>query len=153
MRIAMTLTLAAAALLALPGCLPGGMTLPEHFVAVDKTELGDYAVRGISADGVVVGLRVQDNMTNGTLEFWAKAIQNEMTGRGYQLDKIEEVASAAGKSGRLMTFSVRSRGAPFTYYQALYVVGSRVLVAEAGGKTEAIESRKKDIRASILSVR
>jgi len=136
----------------LSGCLPM-MNLPRDFIHVEQKDLGDYAIRGVSADGVVVALRSRPNMDNGTLAFWAKAMTNEMTGRGYKLISSEDVTSNSHLPGRMLTFSVHSRGAPFTYMLAVYVRKDAVLIAEVGGRAEAVKAVEADIQESLLTVR
>jgi len=137
----------------LPGCLTT-MDTPTNFVVVDRGDLGNYKVKAVSAGGVVVGLRMEDNPKRGTLEFWSEAIGDELTAaRGYKPVKSEPVTSASGLPGRLMEFSTMQQGSQFTYMVALYVTSAQVALAEAGGKTDALSKRAAEIRASLLSVR
>jgi len=152
MRYAITLT-AVAIGFALGGCVPD-MDLPKDFVGVSKADLEGHHVRGISADGVVVGLRSEDNAENGTVDFWAQAIQDELkAGRGYELQASEDVKSRSGLEGKLMTFATHQRGATFTYMLAIYVKSGKVLLAEAGGKADAVKKYSEPVREALLSVR
>ncbi len=135
-----------------PGCLPT-MDMPKDFIQVEKEDLGDYVMRNVSADGVVVALRTMPNMENGTLAFWSKAMINELTGRGYNLVSNEEVKSTSGLPGSLLTFSTSSRGSEFAYVLGLYVKNDTVIVAEAGGKASNVKEVEQEIRKSLLSVR
>jgi hypothetical protein len=138
---------------ALGGCL-GEMDLPKHFVSVDKAELGGYLVRGISADGVVVALRSQDNPKGGTLEFWAQAVENELaTSRGYKLADSQAMTASSGLGGKMMTFSTSRSGTDFTYVVGVYVKGDKVLVAEAGGRADAVKAHADGLKSCLLSVR
>ncbi len=154
MRIANTLTGLLLGTMMLAGCSPAGrMDLPKDFVHVEESQRAPYDVRGISADGVVVGLRTKENLKKGTLVFWREAIGNELIGRGYQLAEEEEITSESGRKGTLMTFTTRSRGANFRYLLALYVTNSQVLLAEAGGKEDGVAPRLGAIVKSLKSVR
>jgi len=135
------------------GCA-GQMDLPKHFVAVRADDLGDYHVRGISADGVVVGLRSEDNPTGGTLEFWSDAVAGELTGgRGYKLMETESITARSGLEGRMMTLSTTRSGGEFTYVLGVYIKGPSVLIAEAGGMAGAVEKHLPELREAMLSVR
>jgi len=137
----------------LSGCFHT-MEAPVNFVSVDRADLGSYTVRAVSADGMVIGLRTQDNPKRGTLAFWAEAVRNELVaGKGYNLVKAEDVTAAPGRPGRLMQFAATDRGADFTYLLAVYVTDYSVLLAEAGGKKEAVAAREEDIRRCLLSAR
>ena len=155
MRHALHTALIAALALA-GGCAT--MDLPDNFVAVDDSDLGPYEIRGVSADGMVIAARREDNAENGTLEFWTEAVKRELTGRGYALAKSDPVESDSGTAGTLMTFTATRGGRPYTYLTAVFVTrgligDGEVLVAEAGGETAAFEPRQDDIRTALLSVR
>lgn len=137
---------------AVAGC--ARMDVPANFVELDGANRGNYDLRAVSADGLVVALQTRENPKKGTLEFWSKAIANEMTAnRGYTLDKSEEVAFAGGGKGVLMAFTSQRSGAKFSYMLALCVKWNSVVIAEAGGKGDAFAPRQEDIRRSLLSVR
>ena len=125
---------------------------PDGFVTVD--EVGVFDTRAVSADGVVIGLRIQDNPKDGTLAFWSTAIENELTERrGYELIETRAVISEAGEPGTLMSFAAKNETRDLSYMLAVFVDGGDVLVAEAGGPAEAFEPRKDDIRAALLTAR
>jgi hypothetical protein len=139
-----------AALLA--GCAHS-MELPPMFVEVDKADLGGYEFRGISPDGVVLGLQMRDNAKHGTLQFWSEAIKNELTNRGYKHVRSESITSTSGRQGELLSFSTEKSGQKFTYLLAVCVGSRDILMAEAGGKTESVEPRLPDIKKSLLSAK
>ena len=143
-----------AVLAAAAGCGPT-MDLPDGFVRAHKPGLFGYALRGVSADGVVAGVRDSyENPANGTLSFWATAIRNELIrSRGYVPVADEAVKSDTGVCGRLMTFGAERSGAAFTYVVAVYVTGRQVHVAEAGGRAEAVGPKTASLKTALLSVR
>ncbi|MFP4054070.1 MAG: hypothetical protein ACLFV7_09425 [Phycisphaerae bacterium] len=154
MRITKLLPAVLLGAMALGGCLPAGrMDIPKDFVHVEESQRPPYEVRGISADGVVVGLRTRENLKKGTLAFWREAVGSELVARGYQLQKEQDITSAGGHEGTLMTFTTRSRGATFRYLLAMYVTDSRVLLAEAGGKDDVVGKHAEAIVESLRSVR
>ena len=144
-----------AAAFATAGCEPAlRMTLPESFVEVDEGTAGPYDMRAVSADGVVLATRRQENPENGTLAFWSEAVEKELvSGRGYKLAGAEDVETAGGMAGRMMTFSASRGGAASTYLVAVYVRGSDILLAEAGGKADAVGRHADAVRKAMLSVR
>lgn len=151
MRHAKLITIAILGSALASGC--HNMDTPANFVSVDRSDLGDYKIKTISADGVVVGLKTRPNPKNGTLEFWSEAISNELIGRGYKLIKSEDVTNSAGTPGKLMEFQTFDRGTTFGYLLAVYVTDMDVLLAEAGGKDQSLKKRSEAIRKSILSAR
>lgn len=146
-----TLLLAAACCFTTAGC-EIAMDLPPAFVAVDERGSG-YGLRGISSDGVVLGCRTEPNGRNGTVAFWTRAIENNVTGRGYALADSSDVTTEEGDAGTLMTFRLKSEGTTFGYWVLVLVRGKSVLIAEAGGRLESMAAREEEILASMKSVR
>ncbi|GAH67533.1 unnamed protein product, partial [marine sediment metagenome] len=120
------------------GCEPT-MDLPPGFVEVNRDD-GEYDMRAVSADGVVVGVRSEPNPKQGGLEFWAKAVEKELAGRrGYALSAREDMGPAINPDGVLMTFDVTKQATDFRYLVAVFVRFQKVVIAEAGGPTDAVE--------------
>lgn len=146
----LTIALALIVMVASAGC-QRTMDIPTDFVPAYS---GAHPVWAVSADGVVVALRKPyENPKNGTLEFWAKAAKNELTDRGYKLASDEEIISESGLAGRLLSFSAEKKGVAFSYLLAVYVHRGEVLIAEAGGKAEAVKPKTEDIKNALFSVR
>jgi len=141
---------AAVAVAAVAGC-GHRLVLPKDFVELEQAR--PYEFRGVSADGTNLAVRVERNPKQGTQQFWSKAITNELTGRGYKLQKKQPVENTSGRKGELLSFSIERSGQEFTYLLALYVTEQEVLIAEAGGKSEAIRPRLEEIKRSLLSVK
>jgi len=153
-RLTLALVLAVAATVAAAGCAAHTMTLPANFVPFDKPGAGPYIVRGVSADGVVAGLRTQENRKEATLDFWAEAVKNELVeGRGYKFQAAEDIRAAGGQAGRLLSFTSESSGVDFTYLVALYVLPDTIILAEAGGKTDALKPKLADIKKALATVK
>ena len=146
-----------AALAVIGGC-GMQMDMPENFVTVDNLNLGSYEVRGVSADGLVLAARREENADNGTLAFWSQAVKRELASRNYTLADSEDVESAGALTGKLMTFSTNRGGRPFTYMTAVFVKNDllndgEVFVAEAGGEASVLKPRKDEIRNAMLTIR
>lgn len=139
---------------AVGGCQQVKMNIPSSFVSVGKDNLGPYDQRAVSADGVVLACRTQANPSRGSLEFWAKAIKNELAGKGgYTLTSDDSENSYYGEKGQLLVFSATKQGAAFTYMLGVFVKGNRLILAEAGGKADAVKPLTADLKAALLSVR
>ncbi len=136
----------------LAGCSPE-LTVPAGFVEVDEG-YSLYDMRAVSADGVVIALRTEDNPKRGTLAFWAKAVEKEFAARpGYKLVALEKITSATGQAGTLMTFNVIKEATDLTYMIVVYVRPDIVVMVEAGGPSEAVTDIKANLRTAMLSVR
>ncbi len=138
---------------ALSGCLGGtAMEVPGDFVPVERC--APYNIKAVSADGVVLAQRTEDNPKNGTLEFWAAAIGNQLSAReGYKLASNVAATSESGVPGRLMTYDALRSGAPFKYLLAVFVKGDKVIVVEAGGRADSVNKLLPQIRTAMMTVK
>ncbi len=143
--------IAVAGLLGLFGC--EAMPTPKGYVRVEPPP--DYSYRAVSADGAILSARTVENPREGTLEFWGRAISNELIeARGYKLDAREDLKSDGGTPGVEMTMRTQVEGIDYVYLLTVFVKASRVVVFEATGPASTVESelpaRRKAIRASKL---
>jgi hypothetical protein len=139
---------------ALAGCAAHTLTMPPNFVPFDKPGAQGYYARAVSADGVVVALRSQPNPKGATLDFWSEAARNELVeGRGYRFEAAHPVKSEGGATGSILAFTTETQGVKFTYWLALFVQGDLILIAEAGGKTEALVAKADQIQKAFLTVK
>ena len=96
----------------------------------------------------------QTTHSAGTLEFWSRAVANELTtNKGYQLASTEDATGTDGRKCKFMTFNYSLRGNSMTYLLAVYADGREVLLAEAGGKSDLVQKQLPAIRQSLLSAR
>ena len=136
------------------GCEPLSVTLdlPPDFVAVNEN-YSDYTVHGISADGVVIGCRIQSDIEKGSEKFWVDAIESNVKARGYKHVSTERIRTDVGDSGKLMRFTLKSEGTTLGYWLAILVDNTTVYIIEAGGKQELLANYEQAIIKSIKSFR
>ena len=118
--------------------------MPEGYVKVEKG--GEHEWRGMSAKGVVIGLRVRWNDPEGSLDFWATVIRKELeTRKGYAFVGEEEITSGEA-AGRALHFSVPGPE-PRDYWTAIFLIERRYLLLfpepaiatiEVGGPREPV---------------
>jgi hypothetical protein len=128
-------------LLALSGCTNFTAVTPRGFVELDDQELYDY--RAASADGLVIGVRELDNDPEGELDFWARAIENQLRSRsGYALLETRSVKSKDGVAGKQFRFGHDEGATPHLYYLTVFVTAGTLLapgaiqILEVGGTKE-----------------
>ena len=117
-----TFFLALFALLA--GCATPQLSTPKGFVALEKGEYSynDYTYKAVSPDGAVLQVRYQEEQPKGEFDFWAEALQRELTeGLGYELISEEEIRTDKGEEGRVMRFRGAHQGQVFRYGVAVFV--------------------------------
>ncbi len=143
--------------LALHGCGAAfSMDLPRRFVALDEDEqeLRGYAMRGTTADGVVLAVREVENEPEGDLVFYQEAITLEMRDRrGYALLDDAEIRAASGETGRLLRFGHDEEGEAYRYWMAIFVAGDRLFLVEAGGAETVFAPVESDVEAAIRTFR
>jgi hypothetical protein len=111
---------------------------PRGFVELDDQELYDY--RATSADGLVVAVRELDNEPRGELEFWARAIENQLRERGgYALLEARAVKSKDGIPGKQLRFGHDEGKTPHLYYLAVFVTPKTIQLVEIGGTKELMQ--------------
>jgi hypothetical protein len=150
MRHTIYLLVAAGALAV--GCVPS-MRLPPGFVSTDAPAGGEYHVRAVSADGVVVALRREANRDEAGIDFWTKAVTNELVQRrGYRLKETETHPDGSDVPARLLTFTHERQGVAYLYLVNLFVQPDTILIAEAGGEADDVEAVLPEIKKAFATV-
>jgi hypothetical protein len=117
----MKTAIALAAALAACGC---AAPMPPGYVEVPES--AEYEWRGMSSEGVVIGLRVRSHKPEGTLDFWSAVVRKELEGqKGYAFVASEEIRSG-GVEGRALQFTVPGTP-PTSYWLALFLTEGRFL--------------------------
>ena len=141
MRTSIALVLALAA----TGCVT---PMPKGYVEVE--EGSEYEWRGMSSEGIVIGLRERRNNPEGPLDFWATVLRKELERRKGYLFVGEEVITSGQAAGRAIHFSVPGPE-PRDYWMAVFLVERRYLLFfskpviatfEVGGPRESL---RKDL--------
>jgi len=120
---------------ALAGCASSAhVDTPENFAELEHGDDFDY--RATSANGVVIGVRVEKNDPRGNLDFWVSALDAKLEKSGYvrQGDKPEKVA-APSLDGARLKFERTKDGRPHAYWVTVFVHGDELLLVEAAGDT------------------
>jgi hypothetical protein len=132
------------------------MRSPAHFIELDPSSPAEagYAMRAVSADGVVVAVRAIDNSRHGSREFWTHAIQNQLgRGGGYALLDETEVRAASGEAGDHLRFGRDDDGHPYRYWVTIFATERHVFVIEIGGREERVAEVQGELEASVASFR
>lgn len=147
----LVIAMAAAGLTAACG-RPFDVKTAQGFVELENQET--YAYRATSPEGVVTAVRVVDDEKRGDLAFWTHAITLQLRdGQGYALEGTSDVTSNDGTKGKLLRFGRDQDGKPFAYWVALYAAQDRLFLVEAGGAKEPFDRAKRDVEASMASVK
>ncbi|MCA9629175.1 MAG: serine/threonine protein kinase [Myxococcales bacterium] len=130
---------------------PFKATTPPGFVEVEDHGYDDrYDYRATTADGLVLAVRAVDNEEGGTLEFWTRAIENQLRQQGgYALIEKVDVKTRGGVAGKQLRFGLDQETTPHLYYVSVFVTDDTVFVHEAGGTKELMTKNMAQVTASI----
>ena len=142
------LTLSLVATLFGSGCSRGfDIKTPDGFAELDDAE--GYRYRATSADGVVLAVRREKNEPKGSLDFWAAAVGNELTSRGYGKPAVESLKSQNGTAGKKLAFRTVKNGRPSVLWVAVFVSDDRVVVVETGGDADHFSQVESKVSAAL----
>ena len=142
--------LAAVLAAALCACTSFTAVTPKGFVELDDQELYDY--RATSADGLVIAVRELDNEPEGELDFWAKAVENQLRNHGgYALLETREVKSKDGVTGRQFRFGHDEGKTPHLYYLAVFVTEDTIQIIEIGGTKELVTTHAAEVDSAVTN--
>jgi hypothetical protein len=147
--------LALAAILVLAGCgRPVEARAAQGFVELHDE--GTYDFRAVAPEGVAVAARaVPLASTDPTdVPFWERAVTLRMREMdGYALVESKDVAGAGGTRGRELVFGHDEEGKPYVYRVRLFVVGTKLLVVEAGGSADQMKKMAESVEWMLGQVR
>lgn len=133
------------------GCSRGfDIKTPDGFAELDSSD--DYRYRATSADGVVLAVRREKNDPKGSLQFWASAIGNELSERGYGTPETERVKSKDGTAGQRLEYKTHKNGRPNVLWITVFVSDSRIVVVETGGDAEHFKKVEKELATAVASI-
>ena len=139
-----------AAALALAGCKLT-MDVPSKFIVIDH---GMHEIRAMSPDQARLSVLDLGDNKEGDLTFWSEAMRNDFQGnRGYALVEERKVKDAAGRDGAESVWETTLDGTAQRYLATLFIVGSRVRVAEYLAPKAIFEKYLEDVRKAIATLR
>lgn len=114
-----------------------------------------YDFRAATPDGLVIGVReLQFKKRQGELEFWAKAIENELRlDRGYVLLGAKPYRTDSGLQGTQLRFGIDRDGESQEYLVTMFSIEKgkkrRLFIVEVGGREELVKAHRKQIDWSL----
>lgn len=127
-----------AAPLALAACSGGAsLAAPPGFARLDES--GPFTWRATTAQGVVLGARVEKNEPRGNLDFWADAVDQKLAVDGYKRDARSAVRSSGGLPGTMMKYERTDGGRTTRYLVTVYTTDDKVYLVEAAGDAERFD--------------
>jgi hypothetical protein len=127
---------------------------PKGFVELEDQEDRGYAYRAVTADGLVIAIRERDHKPKGELEFWSKAVENQMRRQaGYAFLDSKPVQTDSGLKGVRMRFGHDRGKEPHLYDVTVLVTGDYLFFIEAGGTRKQMEANKAAVDEVVASFR
>jgi len=134
------------------GCGPSfKAATPPGFVVLSD-DYGNYDYRATTADGLVLSVREVEHDPEGDLDFWVRAIENEMRTRGgYAKLEAKSVKTAQGLEGRQLWFGHDEGQNPHLYMVTVFITRGSwlsdgwIYLLEAGGTKEQVDKQRQQI--------
>jgi hypothetical protein len=120
------------------------METPSGFAAFDDEDV----VRAISPEGVLVRARTVENDPPQTLDFWAEALERQLTESGYLLVDRSSFESGAGP-GVLLEWLAPVNADDWMYLTALAVSETSIAIVESAGPSDEYGKYRDAIRESL----
>lgn len=141
------------ACLSLSGCArPFVATTPAGFVELDHQRDAGFDYRATHPDGLVTAVRVVANRPKGTLEFWSRAIENQLrAAHGYSLIEKRAVTSRDGTRGEQLRFGHDEGQKPHLYRLTLFADAQDIFILEQGGERELVQRHSSELDAAVSS--
>lgn len=131
-----------------PGCGHGfGMKTPDGFVELEDQK--EYEYRATTAQGVVLGVRVEPNRPKGNLSFWTDAIDLKLRNIGYTAVETAEIKTKSGANGKQLRYTRMIYERPHIFWFTVFVTEGDVFVIETGGDERDFTKVKDEIAKSI----
>ncbi len=134
--------------LSLFGCANLEVKKPAGFA--ETVRKNEY--RAISPEGMLYRVRSVDNYPVKNLDFWSKALKNQLEKEGYLLTDEGEEFTAGDHRGLLYEWGVRYGNEDFIYLTAIIVFDNRITIAEAGGEHTIYDKYRQPILESLKSI-
>ena len=140
------------ALLALTSCISGPrLDAPDGFLQLRETPT-DY--KATTADGARLWARQFEDRDEGTLAFWADALEHDLIrNRGYELIDRTPTANAAGLEGVLQRYRVHTDGAPHGYLIAVFADHGTIRTVEFLAPSAVYDAHEDAVRTAITTLR
>lgn len=127
------------------------VTTPPGFAQLESG--GEYTYRATTAQGVVVGTRVEPNEPHGNLDFWAEAIDMRLQREGYHLDVAKSVTATSGLLGKQLRYSRSENGRTVRYLMTVYTTDKRLYLVEAAGDASHFDPLLGSVEQASLTLR
>lgn len=147
-------------LLAASGCRI--VDAPKGYVELDDPPR-PYDFKAVSPDDCRFTVRVVDNEGDGTLDFWEKAIRNQlMRNKGYEFLSGRDPRTGGGLDGKELLFGTSSKGVdyrylvgifPYTSWLPTWLYKKKIYLVEAGGEKDTLEADLEALRRAMLTLR
>lgn len=139
--------LVSAAFVLLAACHGGRLATPSGFATLDSDDA--YSYRATNAQGVVLGVRTEDNDVKANVDFWAEALDLRLREQGYAFRTKQSPTSRAGLQGRQLRYEISRGGRTQSYWLTVFATEKKVYVVEAAGDKEAFDGAAPMVESAI----
>ncbi len=142
--------LPAIALLVFADCTVIRVSKPESFAELKGK--GSSVYEAVSPEGILYRVRTVKNYPEQDLDFWSKALKNQLVKEGYTLIRDEERFEAGKRRGVLYEWGVPYGNKNYLYLTAIIIFDNKIAVAEAAGEHTLYRKYRDSLLASLTSI-
>ena len=115
------------------GCRPPySMIPPDAFKRFEKSR----SFKMITADGVMLRAREEENYPKASLDFWVDAMGQHLEKQGYALKSKRCFSSKKGKRGCTLDFLLPHGAEDWIFSETIFVEGETIVLVEVAGPFE-----------------
>ncbi len=130
-------------------CETVSMKAPQDFVVYDKEK---SPFRAISADGVRLRVRIEKNEPKGDSGLWQKLMLRYLQESGYRIVETGDLVNN-GVQGFYFISLYHFAREDYIYLTSFFPSGEKLYIVEAAGIYKDFMPRKKDLLASIKTLK
>jgi hypothetical protein len=109
--------------------------------------------KAVSPEGIRFSVRKEENYPRMELDFWARALKNQLQKEGYTLIGKEQDFQAEQRNGVYFEWGLPYGNETYIYFTSLLVCDDELLVIEAAGEYTIFNSYKDAIITSLKSIK
>ncbi len=149
-RVTRMFAVLAVGMLLLPACAM--IQTPKSFAEVSNPGRL-YKYRAITADEVVIGVRLRERTPKGDIEFWKEIFKKKIPqAKGYKFVSEQDAETNSGLKGATLLFSQQQGEKKIYLYQLTFFIDDDILwIIEAAGEESAFKKHESEISQAIKS--
>ncbi|MBN1797698.1 MAG: hypothetical protein JW822_03915 [Spirochaetales bacterium] len=148
------ITLLGALIVLLSACSDFKIEKPDGFARVEMSyyDAHDILYKAVSPEGILFKVKKVENYPPMELDFWAKALSNQLQKEGYTLIGEEQRFETDKREGVYFKWGLPYGNASYIYLTAVIVCDNEILIIEVAGEQSIFKDYEDTIILSMQSI-